>query len=121
MAKRILIVEDDIFIRDSLADLLQDEGFTVTTVENGALALESLSNLPLPDLIFLDLMMPIMDGFQFRDEMLKKQNFKDVKVVVMSADGNINEKKTRTMANAYLKKPLDIDILLETVESLLNN
>jgi CheY-like chemotaxis protein len=119
MAKRILIVEDDEYIRDSLAELLESEGFLITAARNGQEALEVLSGVPLPDLILLDLMMPILNGFQFREEMQNNQSLAHIPVIVMSADGHVQEKLNKTHANGYLKKPLDIDLLLETLKSFL--
>src|SRR4051812_6906010 len=113
--KTVLIVEDDLDIRNCLMELLTDVGFETVAAENGAVALELLRNGSLPQLILLDLMMPVMDGFAFREEQLKDAAIAKVPVVVMSADGNILDKRSRTQADAYLKKPVDIHELISIV------
>src|SRR5260370_35631662 len=61
----ILIVEDDLDIRDALQEILEDEGYLPYAAANGAEALEVLDRVPKPGLVLLDLMMPVMDGYQF--------------------------------------------------------
>lgn len=114
--KQILVVEDDESIRSSLQSLLEMEGYSVQSASNGAEALKILENSGKPDLILLDLMMPVMDGFEFREKMDRLPEMARVPVVVMSADGNISTKKARVKAVDYLKKPVDINVLLERVE-----
>lgn len=116
MKKTILIIEDDEYIRDSLAELLETEGYTVNVAFNGEEGMNALRTQGKPSLILLDLMMPIKDGFQFREEQLQDPSFSQIPVVIMSAHGNIKENRERTGALAYLKKPIDIDEVLKTVE-----
>lgn len=113
--KLILLVEDDHDIRDSMVELLTDAGYGVATAGNGAEALAYLAAQPRPHLILLDLMMPVMDGFTFREEQQKNADWSRIPVVVMSADGHVIEKQARTGAADYLKKPVDIDDLLHTI------
>ncbi len=114
--KRILLVEDDQDIRETLVELLQEEGYEVFFAENGQEGLDKLSTLPaLPNLILLDLMMPIKDGFQFCLEKDANPKFTHIPVVVMSADGLIKENQQRVNACAYLKKPLDIYHVIDIV------
>jgi CheY-like chemotaxis protein len=83
--KSILIIEDDEAIRTSLDDVLSSEGYKVSDVANGKLALAMLEKLPRPSLLLLDLMMPVMNGYDFTDA-IKKTVFKDdFPIVVMSA------------------------------------
>jgi CheY-like chemotaxis protein len=113
---KILIVEDDHAILSGIADLLTDGDFEVVTATNGQAAIEILKNSVIkPNLILLDLMMPIMDGFEFRKLQLLDPLLRDIPVVVMSADGHVEEKRVRTQAGAYLKKPVDIFVLMDTV------
>ncbi len=113
MSRRILVVEDDRYIRDSLRELLEDEGHTVTCAENGARGLAELEAMrPSPDLILLDLMMPVKDGFQFRSEQRADARFAHIPVVVMSADPRLDSRRDALEALAYLRKPVDIDALL---------
>lgn len=119
MSKSILIVEDDHDIRDAVSEFLSESGFSVQAAENGARALELLRSGFIPDLILLDLMMPVMDGFAFREEQLKEPRISGIPIVVMSADGNISQKRSRITAADYLKKPLDIYRLLEALNKQL--
>jgi CheY-like chemotaxis protein len=114
--KLILIVEDDESISGAISELLKDNDYEVLHAPNGRDALELLKSQVKPNLILLDLMMPIMDGFVFRENQLAEQSLRDIPVVVMSADGHVEEKKIRTSAAEYLKKPVDIFHLLSTVK-----
>lgn len=115
MSRRILVVEDDLYIRESVRELLEDEGYTVICAENGARALAELEAMQrLPDLILLDLMMPVKDGFQFRTEQRTDARFAHIPVVVMSADPQLDSRRGLLEARAYLRKPVDIDLLLAT-------
>jgi CheY-like chemotaxis protein len=109
----VLIVEDDADLREMMAQLLSLEGFTATTVSNGREALDYLHNGARPDVILLDLMMPVMDGWEFRRRQQADPTMSDVPVIVLSAldqsrAGDVN-------ASAFLKKPLDFDRLLTLV------
>lgn len=115
-ARHVLIVEDDNDIRSSVAEVLEEAGFSTSMVANGAEALSFLRRGALPNLILLDLMMPVMDGFAFREEQLKDTALAGIPVVIMSADGNIVAKRERAKSAAYIKKPLDIVDLIEIVE-----
>lgn len=114
--KRVLVVEDDKDIRASVMEVLEDAGFLTGSAANGAEALESLRAGPRPDLILLDLMMPVMDGFAFREEQKKNASWAGIPVVIMSADGNITAKRERAGTAGYIKKPLDIVDLIQIVE-----
>jgi CheY-like chemotaxis protein len=109
------VVEDDLDIRQSIIELLEDSGYQVKSAANGLEAISVLQSGFSPGLILLDLMMPVMDGFAFRSEQKKDGRWESIPVVVMSADGNIVEKQARAEAAAYLKKPVDIDDLLDVV------
>ena len=114
--KTILIVEDDHVISSTLAELLEDSGYGALTAYNGAEALLALRVHAKPGLILLDLMMPIMDGLQFREAQLADPAMYDIPVVVMSADVNMLEKRSKLSAKDYLRKPLDIYKLLDVIE-----
>lgn len=109
----VLIVEDDADLREMMAQLLQLEGFQAETASNGREALQYLQQGDRPDVILLDLMMPIMDGWEFRRLQMRDPVLKSVPVVVLSALD-----ATRAVdldGAAFLKKPLDFDRLLELV------
>jgi DNA-binding response OmpR family regulator len=109
----ILIVEDDADLREMMAQLLTLEGFRASTVANGREALEYLSQGDKPDVILLDLMMPIMDGWEFRRQQEADATLSTVPVIVLSA---LDQTRAADVnAVAFLKKPLDFDRLLELV------
>ena len=111
---RVLIVEDEKDIRESLSELLEAERFVVSQAENGQLALDALAEMQvLPHVILLDLMMPIMDGEQFRREQLADARLAPIPIVIMSAARDIAEVGERMQAFAVLKKPMSIDVLVE--------
>src|SRR5205814_8831977 len=84
---RILVVDDDPDIRDSLREVLEDEGYDVSCVGNGREALDHLKAAsPRPCVILLDLMMPVMDGWQFRREQKKLEpELANIPLVVITA------------------------------------
>jgi CheY-like chemotaxis protein len=84
---RLLLVEDDEAIRESLGEALQANGFDVATAANGSEALGLLRSTPRPAAILLDLMMPVMDGWDFRQVQLADSQLRDVPVVVVTAAG----------------------------------
>jgi len=86
-SRGLLLIEDDREICDSLSEALREEGFDVSTAANGREALEVLRNGPRPSAILLDLVMPVMDGWDFRQEQLRDPALKDIPVVVVSASG----------------------------------
>jgi signal transduction histidine kinase len=116
LGKTLLIVEDDKDIREALDGLLSMEGYQVAGCANGLEALQYLRRSPAPDVILLDLMMPVMDGWQFRVEQKKDPALASIPVVALSADNT--PKAAAIDAEAYLKKPVDFDTLLGTIERL---
>lgn len=115
MAKRILVVEDDTSIRELLVELLESEGYAVASAVNGLEGLKYLQNETNPDLILIDLMMPVMDGYSFRTEQLKNANWSKIPTVVMSAEANAKEKMKNFNITAFLSKPVELDTILKTV------
>ncbi|MEO8212640.1 MAG: response regulator [Myxococcales bacterium] len=115
---RVLVVEDESSIRESLGDLLEDEGYEVSFAENGAQALSRLrSGVGLPDIIVLDLRMPVMDGWEFRAIQKDDPTLGYIPVVAVSADRSAPA--VTISAQAYLQKPLDVSTLLRTIERIL--
>jgi CheY-like chemotaxis protein len=112
----VFIVEDDLDTREMLARFLELEGFTVESAENGKLALERLDGGSRACVIVLDLMMPVMDGWQFRQAQVKNENLAKIPVIVVSAAGR--ERIERIDADAYLSKPVDLEELLGCVTQL---
>jgi CheY-like chemotaxis protein len=117
MNPRIVLIEDDEDIRESLSDLLQSEGYEVDAFPNGKEALDSLVAEPDPAnrVILLDLMMPVMDGFQFLKARSKHGGpVCDLPTYVVSAVATKENLKGHQVSG-YLNKPLDIDNLLEII------
>lgn len=113
----ILIVEDDLEIKESLADILRDEGYEVIETSNGKEALAYLTEEnKLPCLILVDLMMPEMNGEAFRREQLNNKNIADIPTVLFSADGQLDKKALSIGFKDYLKKPIDLEELLVIAE-----
>jgi len=110
--KNILVVEDNKEIQDSLKLALEMEGYNVFTANNGKEGLGQLSKIPTPCMILLDLMMPVMNGWEFVDEINKNTMFTTIPIIVVSAYG---DKKGTPKSNGYIQKPIDLDALLDTV------
>src|SRR5204863_7253623 len=113
MRPTVFIVEDDLDTREMLARFLELEGFAVESAENGKMALERLGSGTRACVILLDLMMPIMDGWQFRQAQVQNQALAKIPVIVVSAAGR--ERIGRIDADAYLSKPVDLEELLGCV------
>jgi CheY-like chemotaxis protein len=114
--KYILIVEDDFDISDSIRLILEEEGHQVKIANNGREALNLLSITPVqPFLILLDIMMPLMNGYEFREEQLKDERIASIPTVILSAAGKF-ENVEKMRVQECLKKPLELEKLLEVVE-----
>lgn len=117
MKREILLVEDDNDIRETLGEVLEEEGYHVTMASNGIEALERLEHTA-PNLILLDLMMPGMDGWRFRSEQLRRGASAKVPLLVLSADGQGQGAAQNLAAAGCLRKPVDLDVLLAAVHEL---
>ncbi|HEX3695063.1 MAG TPA: response regulator [Polyangia bacterium] len=112
----ILVVDDDSDIRETLTDILSEEGYRVTGVRNGREALAYLGAQTRPSLILLDMMMPEMDGWRFRQEQQRNPVIAGIPVVILSAHGNVREAALALGVADYLRKPLRVENLLEIAE-----
>jgi len=119
MSKRILVIEDDVSIRELLVELLESEGYEVSSSVNGLEGLKRLQGGSLPHLILIDLMMPIMDGYSFRTEQLKNPLWAQIPTIVMSAEANAKEKMKNYNITAFLNKPVELETILSTVATYL--
>ncbi len=115
--KLILLVEDDYSIREAVHDILEAEGYDVVQAENGRDALQRLRAGAPPDLIVLDLRMPVMDGWEFRAAQKNDPALATIPVLAVSADGSA--KAEAIAADGYLRKPLSTSTLLDTVARIL--
>jgi CheY-like chemotaxis protein len=112
----VLVVDDDADIRKMLAEILELEGYEAIPAANGREALGRLRAGVRPSLILLDLMMPGMNGWQFRSEQVKDPDLASIPVVVLTGDGQADRKATDVGAVSYLRKPLDVEALLGLIE-----
>ena len=109
----VLVVEDDRDVRESLVAVLEDAGYKVISASDGRAALTLLRAGPLPSVILLDLMMPVMDGWEFRQRQSARPALAGIPVVVVTA---AYEPRGIDAADVILK-PLDFDLLLRVVRS----
>ncbi|MEO8178272.1 MAG: response regulator [Deltaproteobacteria bacterium] len=113
----ILVVDDDLDSRESLAALLRSGGYAVATAANGHEAHQWLINTTeLPSIILLDLIMPVMDGWHFRWYQVQHAEFARIPVVVLSGESDVREVATSLGATGYLSKPIDPTSLLGTLQ-----
>lgn len=113
---RILLVDDELDLLDAIRGILEDEGYEVSTAGDGRQALDQLeASNPKPDLLLLDVMMPIIDGLQVLERVRTSDRLKDLPVVMMSA---VNPESAGKHArwDAFLNKPFSLDDLLDTVK-----
>lgn len=119
MHEYVLIVEDDNDIREDLAEILRDEGHQVETAANGADALAQLEHKAQrgerPCLILLDLMMPVMNGWDFRAKQMSTPGIADIPVILVSGALDVPHHATTLHTAGYLRKPIQLPRLLELV------
>jgi len=113
--KGILLIEDDHDVRDTLVEALRDQGYTVRTASNGADALHRLRDGWQPCLIVLDLMMPVMDGWEFRHAQLQDPALAAIPVVILTADGNARQKAAKMSAVLGMSKPVRLADLIDVI------
>jgi two-component system, chemotaxis family, chemotaxis protein CheY len=116
MGARILLVDDDPDILSSTQFLIEAEGYEVATAHNGREALACISRTP-PDVILLDLMMPVMDGWQFVEE-LRKGPHAGLPIIVLSASHGLASKARQLGARGHVSKPFDVDDILRKIGPL---
>ena len=112
---RVLIVEDDSDLRETLSQILTDEGYRVWSAEHGQAALDCLSDGSKPCLILLDLTMPVMNGWQFRAEQREDPDLCEIPVVVISAGANLADQVVPLGIHVFIRKPIQLGQLLATV------
>lgn len=118
-SRRVLVIEDDPNIREVLAVALADDGYAVSCASHGAEALALVDGGgPVPDLIVLDLRLPVMNGWEFRVAQRRHPRLADVPVIAVSADHSAQA--AAIDADAYLSKPLRLEQLLTLTETLLS-
>lgn len=111
----ILIVEDDEDVRGALAAVLEGEGYSVLEARHGEEALRTLRGSASVCLILLDLFMPTMNGWAFRDEQRRDPDLSGIPVIVLSADGAAVKSAASMGVVDYMVKPVDFDRLLKVI------
>lgn len=110
----ILVVDDDPDILDALSEILEGEGYAVDRAKHGREALQKVDERK-PQLILLDLMMPVMDGYEFSQQLKQRNSGSDIPIVVLSADRSVKAKASQIGARDYLAKPFELTDLLRIV------
>lgn len=110
----VLVVDDDSDIREVVEMALTEHGYTVASAGNGAEALEALARFA-PDVILLDLMMPVMDGRDFREAQRRDARYAAVPTIIMSATDRVQAQLPDLAPAAYLPKPIALRTLLDVV------
>lgn len=116
-APYVLLIDDDVDISEAIKAILIDEGYQISCVYNGKEALEFLDKANSnPSLILLDIMMPKMNGYEFRKEQLKDNKINKIPTVVFSAAGKFDDEESYQFTET-IKKPLDLERLLKLVST----
>lgn len=114
----VLVIEDDDDLRETLCAVLNAEGYLTAAAPNGQAALELLETGELPALIILDLMMPVMNGWGFRERQLADSRIASIPVLVMTAASGLDE--SVISATNFARKPIEIGELLDRVARCLS-
>lgn len=112
MAARVLVVDDDADVRESIEDVLRDTGYETYAAENGREALKILDTIQPPCLLLLDLMMPDLNGWEVLNELRAQKRLNEYPVVVMSAV----KPELMPQGVPWLRKPFELDVLLAAVK-----
>jgi CheY-like chemotaxis protein len=110
--RRVLVVDDDDDLAEVLSAVLESFGYVVGVARNGREALEYLRSHDGLDVVLLDLMMPVMNGWEFRVEQLKDPRLSSIPVIVFSGQGKLEHNALSIGAAAYLHKPVGVPDLL---------
>lgn len=111
----VLVVDDDAEIREVLVELLEERGYRTVAASNGKQALDALHSGTCPELILLDMMMPVMDGAEFRAKQQAEPAIAEIPVVLISAHEDLRKRVVELKANAALQKPIAFRDLFDTV------
>jgi CheY-like chemotaxis protein len=111
----VLVVDDDVEIRETLVEVLEERGYRTVAASNGKQALDALHGGTRPELILLDMMMPVMDGAQFRAQQREEPEIAGIPVVLISAHADLTKRMRELDANAALQKPISFRDLIDTV------
>jgi CheY-like chemotaxis protein len=109
------LIDDDPDVRETMTFVLEGAGFCVCTATNGFEAIERLRTKQMPCLILLDLMMPVMDGWEFRDALVRDPKLAAIPLVVITGAGQAARRTASFSAIEVLEKPVTLDALMSTV------
>lgn len=112
----VLLIDDDQDIRETIQQILEDEGYSIATAVDGEDALQWLQTAPLPRLVLLDLVMPVMDGRQFLLWFAQQPRLAQVPVVIISSGRDARQEAAALGTAGYLSKPIELHLLLENVK-----
>jgi len=117
---KVLIVDDELFNLDYLEQALADSNYQIITASNGQEALDKIQSEQ-PDLILLDLMMPVLDGFAVLAHIKADQVLRDIPVIIISAEHDSKSvvKGIKQGSEDYLTKPVNADLLVKKVKEYL--
>jgi CheY-like chemotaxis protein len=118
-ARVVMVVEDDPDVRETIGEILTDASYQPILASNGQEALSSLRAAPeKPCVILLDIMMPVMNGWQFRAQQKNEADLSDIPVVVITAHADASRAAEEMNAAGFLRKPIKLDSLLDFVSKL---
>ncbi len=117
MTPRVLVIEDDSSIRDGVVMVLEIEGFEVREATDGREALEVLDGWQ-PDIILLDLMMPVMTGWDFRQAQLNNGTIAAIPVIVMTGCTSLEREVAALQPAGFLQKPASAQAMLDKIRSV---
>lgn len=115
----VLVVDDDMDVRDALSSILGEAGYETVTVRDGRMALDYLHSHPAPDALLLDMIMPTMNGFEFWSALKKESAQLSFPIVVVSADRFVGQRWLESGIAAFITKPVQISQLLSTIEQVI--
>ena len=120
MAKKVLVIDDSAIVRNVHSAILKSAGYEVEEAENGMDALGKINQVDI-DLMLVDLNTPEMDGYTFCEQVRKTSKYKDTPILIVSTEGNSDDKMRafNAGANLYLVKPVKSEELLGSVQTLL--
>jgi CheY-like chemotaxis protein len=115
-SRTVLVADDDVDLRETLRGVLEEEGYAVDTAGNGREAMGRLLGRRPPRVLVLDLMMPVMDGWQILDELAKNDALSRMPVVIISAGSPRLDQVRAPRVYEFMRKPLDFNRLLTTID-----
>jgi len=113
---KVLVVDDDYAVLDAIKEILEDEGYEVGVAANGLEAFKELAQGPWPCVILLDLMMPVMNGWEFREKQLEDEGLAAIPTIIVTAHNKPEVNAAELKAASSIRKPIAPALLLETIE-----